>query len=192
MMNTNIETIAEAQADMRQGYGDGATGVMTSGLVWLIAAGVAYGYTDQHAIWTLFFGGMMIFPVSSGIEKILGLRGGHTKGNALGTLAMEGTIWMLFCMPLAFMLARQQSAWFFQGMLLIIGGRYLSFATIYGKRIYWVLGAVLGLAAYGLFITRVQTFGSALTGAIVEIVMGAGMLLVFFRQRNKRIVSQNE
>ena len=30
-------------------------------------------------------------------------------------------------------------------MLLIIGGRYLTFSSIYGIRLYWILGAVLGV-----------------------------------------------
>lgn len=39
----------------------------------------------------------------------------------------------------------------FQEMLMIIGGRYLTFASMFGMRIYWILGAILGLSAYILF-----------------------------------------
>ena len=90
---------------------------------------------------------MFIHLVSVLLSKVLGLSGSHTNGNPLGNLAMEGTIFMIMCLPLAYGLSLQHTEWFFQGMLLIIGGRYLTFASIYDFRSYWVLGAVLGVAA---------------------------------------------
>jgi len=37
---------------------------------------------------------------------------------------MEGTIFMIMCLPLALGLSLQHAEWFFQGMLLIIVGSY--------------------------------------------------------------------
>jgi hypothetical protein len=68
-------------------------------------------------------------------------------------------------------------------MLLIIGGRYLTFASIYGNRLYWVLGAALGVAAYLLFFFKVQSFGSLLTGSFIEISFGL-LMFFFFRREN--------
>ena len=90
---------------------------------------------------------------------------------------------MLMCLPIAFGLSLQRSEWFFQAMLLIIGGRYLTFASIYGNRLYWVLGAVLGIAAYLLFGFEVKSSGSAMTGSLIEITFGLFML-INFRRRN--------
>ena len=92
---------------------------------------------------------------------------------------MEGTIFMLMCLPLAFLLSLQHSEWFFQAMLMIIGGRYLTFASIYGIRLYWILGAILGIAAYLLFSFEVQSFGSSIIGSIIEIIFGLCMLIIF-------------
>jgi uncharacterized membrane protein YccC len=97
---------------------------------------------------------------------------------------MEGTIFMLMCLPLAFRLSLQHSEWFFQAMLMIIGGRYLTFASIYGNRLYWILGTVLGVAAYLLFSFKVQSFSSAITGAIIEITFGFFMLINFRKNLN--------
>lgn len=178
-----IDTFSQAQSDMRKGYANGSIGVLVSGFIWLISATIAYQYSAKQAIWTLLIGGMFIHPVGILLSKVIGLRGSHTKGNPLGNLAMEGTIFMIMCLPIAFGLSLQHADWFFQGMLLIIGGRYLTFASIYGNRLYWVLGAALGVAAYLLFFFKVQSFGSLLTGSFIEISFGL-LMFFFFRREN--------
>ena len=122
----SVDNIANAQADLRKGYADGALGVLASGTVWMAAAFVAFLVSSQTAIWTLFFGGMLIHPLGLLMAKLVGVPGSHSKQNPLGKLIMEGTIFMLMCIPLALLLSLQNHAWFFQGMLLIIGGRYLT------------------------------------------------------------------
>ena len=62
--------------------------------------------------------------------------------------------------------------------------RYLTFASIYGFRHYWVLGAVLGIAAYLLLYFKVESFGSLLTGSLIEISFG---LLLFFSFRREKL-----
>ncbi len=180
---SSSSSVAQAQADMSTGYGDGALGMLVSGLVWLLASIVAYQFSDKQAIWTLLIGGMFIYPLSVLVAKIMKLKGEHTKGNPLGNLAMEGTVFMLICLPIAFGLSLQHSAWFFQGMLLIIGGRYLTFASIYGNKVYWILGAALGASAYILFSLNIQSFGSALTGSLIELIFGVFVFINFKKQR---------
>lgn len=194
-MNTNPnpllehhnDSIRQHQKDMRDGYGNGALGIIVSGLVWIVSAIVAFQFSEKHAIWTLFFGGTMIFPLSMLLGKVAGIRGTHKKGNPLGNLALEGTVLMIMCIPIAYVVSLQQSAWFFNAMLLIIGGRYLTFNSIYGIKLYWLLGALLGIAGYLLFIFRVPSFGSALTGGIIEIIFGGYMLVSFRKNSRKRI-----
>lgn len=178
-----IDTFSQAQSDMCIGYANGSIGILVSGFIWLISATVASQYSAKQAIWTLLIGGMFIHPVGILLSKVIGLRGSHTKGNPLGNLAMEGTIFMIMSLPIAFGLSLQHADWFFQGMLLIIGGRYLTFASIYGNRLYWVLGAALGVAAYLLFFFKVQSFGSLLTGSFIEISFGL-LMFFFFRREN--------
>ena len=179
----NIENINQAQRDMCQAYGNGSIGIIVFGFMWLISAAISYHYSASYAVWTLLIGGMFIFPVSALVSKILGFSGAHKKGNPMGNLAMEGTIFMIMCLPIALGLSLQHKEWFFQGMLLIIGGRYLTFASIYGLRIYWILGAFLGTAAYLLFYLNVQSFGSLITGSLIEISFGL-LMLYFFRRDN--------
>lgn len=178
------DTIEHAQKDMCKGYANGSLGIIVSGLMWLISAAVTYQYSVKQAVWALLIGGMLIHPVSVLFYKIIGLNGSHTKGNQLGNLAMEGTIFMIMCLPIAFGLSLQHTEWFFQGMLLIIGGRYLTFSSIYGIKLYWILGASLGVAAYLLFYNSVQSFGTLLAGSLIEISFGLFMFLSF-RRNNK-------
>jgi hypothetical protein len=180
-------TFRQAQTDMRKGYANGSIGIIVSGTIWLISAATSYIYSPTQAIWVLFIGGMFIYPVGVLLSKVMGVTGAHTKGNLLGNLAMEGTIFMLMCLPLAFVLSLQQPEWFFQSMLLIIGGRYLTFASIYGLKIYWILGGILGVAGYLLFYFGVPSFGSLLTGSFIEISFGVLMFLSFQRV-NRKIV----
>ena len=65
--------------------------------------------------------------------------------------------------------------WFFPAMLLVIGGRYLTFQSLYGLRIYWLCGAVLCLAGLALALTKAPAPVSALSGAAIELVF-AGLL----------------
>ena len=189
-MNTNPsnneisekDTISDAQKDMYLSYANGSVGIIISGLVWLVGAIISFQYSAKQGVWALLIGGMFIHPLSVLLAKILGISGKHKKGNPFGNLAMEGTIMMIMCLPLAFILSLQRTEWFFQAMLMIIGGRYLTFASIYGSKIYWILGGVLAFAAYLLFRFDVQSFESAITGSLIEITFGIFMFIMFRKQ----------
>jgi len=135
--------ISEAQRDMRSAYLDGGSGVLISGLVWLTAGIVALYSSKQTAFLVLFFGGMVIFPISNLVDRLLNRRGKHLKSNPLGKLALESTILIFLGLYLAYLSFSHQPNWLFPIMLMTIGVRYLIFQSIYGLRIYWVLGMVL-------------------------------------------------
>ena len=163
-------SVTEAQSDMRQSYYSGATGILASALAWFVAAGAAALTSPQKAVWALLIGGMFIHPVGLLICKLLGSRGTHTRGNPLGLLAGASTFWLIFCLPIAYLLSVRQPGLFFPAMLLIIGGRYLVFATIYGMRLYWALGLVLAGAGFALAPLNATAFVSALVGAVLEAI----------------------
>lgn len=180
----------KAQHDMKNGYAYGSTGVLVSGIIWILSSLAVHFYNPQKGIWCLIIGGIFIFPLSTLIGKLAGIKGEHQKGNPLGKLAMEGTIWMIMCIPLAYGLSLHKAEWFFQGVLMIIGGRYLTFATIYGTKMYWILGAVLGLAAFILFKTEAGAFLSALTGGSIEMIFGI-VIYGLYRNDKQKNLSNN-
>ena len=149
--STDLRTMAAAQRDMRMAYLGGAPGVLVSGLVWAVACCVAIWMSPQRAVWALFIGGACIHPLSLLLVRLLGSPARHGKDNPLGALAMATTFWMIMMLPLAYGVSLLRMEFFFPAMLFVIGGRYLCFQALYGNRLYWVMGALLGGAGLVLF-----------------------------------------
>ncbi len=164
--------LAEAQRDMRNGYYSGATGILASALAWAASATVVLFHSPERAVWVLLIAGMLIFPVGLLLCRLLGAPGTHSKGNPLGQLAGASTFWLIFSLPLAYVVGLSNTAWFFSAMLLVIGGRYLVFATIYGMRLYWLLGLVLALAGAVLALLRVAPLLVVAAGSAIEFAFG--------------------
>ncbi|ACV27325.1 DUF7010 family protein [Kangiella koreensis] len=181
-------TINDAQQNMRRSYYDGAPGVVTSGLVWLAAGLIALFSTPKAAIIALLIGGMFIFPISILLCKLFGASGKHDKNNPLGPLAMEGTYWMLVSIPIAIAASLYKIEWFFPAMLLIIGGRYLTFRTLYGMKIFWVFGGTLVAAGFALYYFNAPVMFGAFTGAIIELVFG---LVIFVSHKEELVTSSS-
>lgn len=171
-------TIADAQLDMRTAYYGGAPGVLCSGLVWLSAGMVALQLSAVQAVWTLLIGGMFIHPAAVVLNKVLGRSGKHNPSNPFGSLAMASTFWMIMCLLLAYGVSMIRVEWFFPAVLLIIGGRYMTFATMYGMRVYWVMGVVLALAAYPLFAYSASPATGALAGGGIEVAFAVAIFLM--------------
>lgn len=167
---------------MRAAYFGGATGAIASATAWLSAALVVTFVGPGSGIVTLIFAGMLIFPVSVLLSKVLGRTGKHAKNNPLAPLAIYGTIWMLLCIPIALGASLHRIEWFFPAMLLVIGGRYLTFQTLYGSRIYLAFGASLVVASVVLATLQASTHVAAYAGALIEYVFG---IAIFSTHRNK-------
>ncbi len=177
-MQTNFP---QAQADMRNAYFGGAAGMLASSIAWLCAAIATIQASPQQAVWVLFIGGMLIHPVGVMIAKLLGRSGNHAKDNPLGSLAWASTLWLIFSLPLAYAVSLLRVEWFFPAMLLVIGGRYLVFGTLFGMRVYWVCGLSLAGAAYLLATIKATPTLGAFAGSAIEAVFA-----VFIFVQNQR------
>ncbi len=166
----------EAQKDMHFSYFGGGTGVLVSGLVWCLAGLVALLYSNQSSMLTLFFGGMFIHPLAMLLSKILKRPGNHNPKNPLGKLALESTIILFVGLFLAFYVAKLQVEWFYPIMLMIIGVRYLVFNTLYGAKIYWVLGALLIFSGMLCILLGANFVIGAFIGGATEIVFALVIL----------------
>lgn len=80
----------------------------------------------------------------------------------------------------------QKLEWFFPAMLLMIGGRYLTFATLYGMRLYWALGLALGAAGVVLGRASTPVQWRAAAGAAIAAIFALACL-VMHRQWNRSI-----
>lgn len=168
--------VADAQRDMRDAYAGGAPGMFASALVWLTAGLVAVQVSPQRAVIALFVGGMFIHPAGVLVAKVLGRRGQHAHGNPLGLLALETTVWLVLSMPLAYVVSLYRLDLFFPAMLLVIAGRYATFGTVYGSRLFWLCGGALAVAAYALAAAKAAPATGAFSGAAIEAVF-AGVVL---------------
>ena len=168
--------IKDAQSDMRHGYLGGAPGLFTSGVMWLLAGLTATISTPRRAVIVLLVGGMAIYPLAVLFAKLAGRPGTQAKGNPLGALALEGTGILLLGILLSLALAQFRVELFFPAMLVVIGGRYLTFQTLYGRSIYWVCGGIL--AAFGIMaaMLRLPVPVTAFVGGLTELVFGAIVL----------------
>lgn len=188
--NYPIDSIKAAQAEMRRDYRNGATGVLVSGIVWMITAIIIYNSSAKQAIWALLVGGAFIHPISTIINKMTGVKESINKDNKLVNLALEGTIFMLMTIPIAYGLSLVRVEWFFQGMLLIIGGRYLTFHTVYGNKLYWLLGGLLGASAYYLYTSNTQSLVTTLTGGLIEVIFSVVLFYDFSSKKEVKSATQ--
>jgi hypothetical protein len=169
-------TFAAAQQDMRTAYLGGAPGLFVSGSVWAIAGAVCLTRSPQAAVWALYAGGVLIHPVSALLTRALGRSARHAAGNPLGMLAFATTIWMIMMLALVYGISLWRIDLFFPAMLFVIGGRYLTFATLFGRKLFWVCGAVLALAGYGLAALHAAPAAGAFAGAGIEIAFAGAAL----------------
>lgn len=169
-------TVAAAQQDMRTAYLGGAPGLFVSGTVWIIAGLVCLWKSPQVAVWALYAGGVLIHPISTLLTRLLGRPARHAAGNPLGILALASTVWMILMLALTYGISLWRIELFFPAMLFVIGGRYLTFATMFGTKLFWVCGAVLALAGYQLARLHAEPALAAFAGGAIEIVFGIVVL----------------
>ncbi|AXK72958.1 hypothetical protein DWG18_12165 [Lysobacter sp. TY2-98] len=179
--------LQQAQADMRRAYYGGATGMAASSIAWFASAIVAMRGPADTAVWTLLVAGVFIFPASVLLSKLAGRSGAHAKGNPLGMLAGASTFWLVFSLPLAYAASRLHIEWFFPAMLLVIGGRYLTFDTLYGERLYWACGLALAAAGFALGRVLMTPAVAALAGGAIEAAFA--LVIALREQRAARPVA---
>jgi hypothetical protein len=158
------------QHEMRHAHYDGAPGILVSGIVWIIAALVCQQLGVNKAVWTLLIGGALIYPLGMLVTKALGRAATTSKTNALNQLAMASTIWLVLGCAMAYGLFLLKPILFFPAMMATIGCRYLIFASVFGRPVYWVLGASLLVAANLAFFLALPPPAAAALGGLIEVV----------------------
>ena len=165
--------VNEAQADVRRAYVDGGPGTVISGLVWIAAAlaqaraGVGTGFA------VLFFGGMLIFPLSLLVNRTLLGRAAESPENPFGRLVLESTVAMIAGLFAAWLFLRHDPALVMPLAALAVGAHYFAFRTAYGLSVFWGLGAVIVAMSVGAVYGVLPLAGSLVAGVgVVEIVFG--------------------
>lgn len=168
------------QKDMRVAYLGGGTGILVSALIWLISGIVAVYSTKETSILIFFLGGMLIYPLGIFSAKLFNRSGKHQKNNPLALLAFESTAILFVGLFISYSVFQIQKLWFFPIMLMIIGVRYLVFQSIYGMKIYWILGLVLTVSGMMFLVSNLPFHFGGIVGGIVELIFA---ILVIMRER---------
>lgn len=163
----------EAHEDLRQAYVDGGPGTVISGLVWIAAAvaqaraGIGAGFA------VLFFGGMLIFPLSLLVNRFWFRRPGESPENPFGRLVLESTVAMIAGLFAAWLFLRHDPALVMPLAALAVGAHYFAFRTAYGLFAFSGLGAVIVAMSVGAIYGVLPLAGSlVLAVGVVEIVFG--------------------
>jgi hypothetical protein len=136
-------TIGDAQRDLRRAFVGGGPGVFVSALVWLAAAAVERREGIGPAFVVLFFGGMLIFPLAILSSRLLFRRAKEAPDNPLGATAFESTSAMLGGLFAAWLFLPFEPAYVFPLAAIAVGTHYAVFKTVYGDRLFWVLGGLI-------------------------------------------------
>lgn len=174
--------ITTAQNDMGVAYVRGAPGVFVSGLVWLVSGWVWSRYGVVSGFYSLFVGGVLIFPVSLLVSRLIFKAPATSRGNPLERLALESTFILFAGILLAWCFLRVAPALAFPAMAVAIGVRYLLFRTIYGNAVYWMLGGSLAvLGGLIALVTVALPVNFAMTVGAIEVCFS---LIVFLTGRS--------
>lgn len=135
--------ITEAQADLRRAYLDAGPGTIISGLVWAAAAVMEARSGVRTGFITLFFGGMLIFPLSLAVNRLVLRRAPESADNPFGRVVLESTIAMLAAFLPAWLFLNSAPALVMPLAALAVGAHYFAFRTAYGLGIFWALGGLM-------------------------------------------------
>ena len=165
--------IAEAQQDNRRAFVGGGPCAFISGVLWLTSAVLLKQRGVGSAFAFLFFGGMLIFPLSQIVSRQVFRRAPASRSNQLGLVALESTIAMIGGLFAAWLFLQSKPAYVFPLAAIAIGTHYAAFRTVYGDKLFWALAGLI--TAVGVFdILGYVRFpgGPALAVGALEIVFG--------------------
>lgn len=167
--------ISEAQHDLRRAYVGGGPGVVISGIVWLVAAWTQHNQGVGAGFAALFFGGMLIFPLSKTLCRFVFHRANESATNPFGMTVLECTIAMIGGLFAAWLFLASRPELVFPLAAIAVGTHYFIFKTVYGDRTFWLLASIvtaIGLA--DIFVSQLQG-STALLVAVTELALGLAL-----------------
>ena len=167
-----------AQAELRRAYVRGGPGAVVSGLVWLAAGSTAAGSGVPAGFTVLFFGGMLIFPISALLVRAVFRRPPPPRENPGGLTVIETVFPMIGGLLAAWLLMGSRPDLVFSVAAIAVGAHYFGFRTAYGDWTYWVLGGVMCVVGLGAIFARMPS-ASAVPFVIAAIEVGFGVWLTW-------------
>jgi hypothetical protein len=177
--------LLDSQREMRSAFLGGFAGQLVSGMIWLISAAISTWGAPRYGMAVLFFGSMLIFPLTQWVLRLLGRPGKVSPKNGLWPLGSQ----IAFTVPINFLLvgaaALYREYWFYPAAMIVVGAHYLPFLTLYGMRLFAVLGGLLVVvgAGLGLYGPPVFSLGGWLASVLLIGAAFAGRAVVLREER---------
>lgn len=166
-------TLDEAQADLRRAFVGGGPGTVVSGIVWLAAALIHDRHGVGPAFGVLFVGGMLIFPVTLLLCRLVFRREIVATGNRLGRIVPESTVAMIGGLFAAWLFLPTRPEYVFPLSAIAIGTHYAVFKTAYGDYLFWLLGALVTAVGLVTILGNVRfPIGPIWVVGLLEVVVG--------------------
>ena len=152
--------VAEAQREIRAAYRGGFAGQLVSGLLWAASAALATWSSTRSAIFALVVGGILIFPLTTLVLRLMPGTPAVSPANPLNGLGAQIAFTLPLGLPVVGAAALYRLNWFYPAFMILLGAHYLPFVFLYGMRMFAVLtavlvsaGLVIGLYADDSFVT---------------------------------------
>lgn len=132
---------------------------MASALAWSMLGTTA-------GVLVLLVGGVLIYPVTTLVSRLLGSAGSIPPSNPLRMAGFTIPIVGAMGIPVAGAASLYDIDWFYPAFMVIMGAHYLPFSHLYGMRVFLPLGAGMWLAglAIALWAREASVIGAWLTG----------------------------
>lgn len=178
--------VKDAQSDVLRVYRGGFAGPLVSALVWLAAAATYEWGSPGLAMAVLFLGGMLIFPLSVLVLKIIGGPSSLPKGHPSTALAVQSAATVPLGLLVAIVLGSLEPTLFFPAALVIVGAHYLTFISLYGTWLFGILAVCLvTLGTISFFLLPSLRGPSPWIGAAILLVFAAPLYANFRRRTNR-------
>ena len=170
-----MDSLVQAQAELRYSYVRGGPGAFVSGWVWLAAAWAASARGTAFGFVVLFFGGMLIFPVGTTLVRTVFRRPPPAAGNPGPRMVIETVFPMIGGFLAAWLLLPHRPDFVFPISAIAVGSHYFGFRTAYGDATYWVLAALMcGVGVAAIFTAAFPSGAVPWVIAAVELGFGVG------------------
>jgi hypothetical protein len=176
--------ITAAQQDNRRAFVGGGPGQFISGVLWVGAALVLKHRGVGTAFAFIFFGGMLIFPLTTLVSRRLFKRAAASESNSLGRVVPESTVAMIGGIFAAWLFLSSKPTYVFPLVAIAVGTHYAVFCTVFGDKLFWALACLITSVGVLDILGYVRLPGGpALAVGIIEIAFG---ILLTVRDRQAR------
>ncbi|KTS91880.1 hypothetical protein NS183_01875 [Microbacterium testaceum] len=178
--------VETAQADVRRVYRGGFSGPLVSAVIWAAASAASIWGPIWLSMSVLFLGGMMIFPLSAVVLKIMGGPAFLPRGHPSAALAMQCAFTVPLGLLVAIALGSVAPTLFLPASLIIVGAHYLTFISLYGMRLYGVLaGGLVAVGATAMFAAPPLRDVSGWIGAVILLAFAVLLYLAARAERQR-------